>query len=92
MRITKRVGVRRFQRKLYSIVKGGFPLIIMKRNRPMYMLTKVGERREERGECDMCRRERICRLSGIHIADRIDVKWICRRCEGRLRAKGVIII
>ena len=92
MKITKRVGIRRFHRRFHSIVKGGFPIIVTKRKQPVYMLIKVGKKQEEVMECEMCKRERKCTLRGIDLYGNVSVKWMCRRCEGRLRGKGVIVI
>ena len=56
------------------------------------MLIKVGKKQEEVMECEMCKRERKCTLRGIDLYGNVSVKWMCRRCEGRLRGKGVIVI
>ena len=88
----KQVGIRRFRLKLYQIIKGGLPVIVTRRSIPILMLTRVGKKKEEEEICDMCRNERMCTLRGIDLYGNVTVKWMCRRCEARLRAKRVIVI
>lgn len=96
----KKVGIRKFRLKMYSIIKGKFPIVITRRKRPVYIVEKIDTDVIRIRRCEFCNRVRRCTMEGISQRIRkhervlqveATIGWVCHSCRAFFKSKGVIV-